>query len=532
MQSEIQALMLRDKLGERLSHFRQRLDPRHVIAHPSRSWPGLAAALVLGALSALAFPAPTWWWLAWFDIVPLLLVVRAAPTARAAAVRAWCGMAGYILATQYWLLPSAGPLLIVLAIGLGALWLPWGLAAYLLLSSPITARGTATAMVVLPSAWVMAEAVRSWPSLGGTWATLGASQWNQPATLASASLGGVWLTSFVIVGANTAIAGVILHRRVSARVIAASVALACAGLGPAWCWLGPAPPDGPTVRVALVQPGNVEDSVARQTAGEALTAALVGRRLDLVVWGESSVGVDLTSQPEAMTRLSDLSRRVGADLLVNVDARQRTGGIYKSSVLIGPNGSRGAYSKTRLVPFGEYVPLRRLLGWATRHTKAAAEDRRRGSEQVVLHTGRLAGSDPEGRTEGLAIGPLISFEATFSDLPRREVQRGAQLLVYQSSTSTFQGTWAQPQLASQAAVHAAEVGHPAVHTGLSGVSAAFEARGRQLAWYPATERGAIVVDVPLGSHTTAFQRLGNWVLGLAFSILAGAIVVATLGSRR
>ena len=138
-----------------------------------------------------------------------------------------------------------------------------------------------------------------------------------------------------------------------------------------------------------------EDSAARQAAGEALTAALAGRRLDLVVWGESSVGVDLTGQPEAMTRLADLSRRVGADLLVNVDARDRTGGIHKSSVLIGPNGSRGAYSKTRLVPFGEYVPLRPLLGWATRHTKAAAEDRRRGSEQVVLHTGRLAGSDPE-----------------------------------------------------------------------------------------------------------------------------------------
>jgi len=524
--------MLRDKIGGCLSHLGLRLHPRRVIAHPSRTWSGLAAALVVGALPALAFPAPSWWWLAWFGIVPLLLVVRAAPTARAAALRACCGMAGYILATQYWLLPSAGPLLIVLAVGLGALWLPWGLAAYLLLGDPVTARGTLAAMVVLPSAWVMAEAVRSWPSLGGPWASLGASQWNQPATLASASLGGVWLTSFVIVGANTAIAGVILHRRVSARVIAAAVALACAGLGPAWFWLGPAPPAGPTVRVALVQPGNVEDSVARQAAGEALTAALGGRRLDLVVWGESSVGVDLTGQPDAMTRLTDLSRRVGADLLVNVDARDHTGGIYKSSVLIGPNGSRGAYSKTRLVPFGEYVPLRPLLGWATRHTKAAAEDRRRGSGQVVLPTGRLAGSDPGRLIGGLAIGPLISFEATFSDLPRQEVQRGAQLLVYQSSTSTFQGTWAQPQLASQAAVHAAEVGHPAVHTGLSGVSSAFDGRGRQLAWYPSIERGAIVVDVPLGSHTTVYQRLGDWVLELAVSILAGASVMATLRSRR
>ncbi|MEV3900996.1 apolipoprotein N-acyltransferase [Mycobacterium sp. NPDC050551] len=496
-----------------------------------RTWSGLAAAALAGALPALAFPAPSWWWLAWFGIVPLLLVVRAAATARAAALRACCGMAGFVLATQYWLLPSAGPLLIVLAIGLGALWVPWGMAAYLLLREPITARGTLAAMVVLPSAWVMAEAVRSWPSLGGPWALLGASQWNQPATLASASLGGVWLTSFAIVGANTAIAGVILHRRMSFRVATAAVAVACAALGPAWFWLGPAPAAGSTVRVALVQPGDIEDSAARQAAAEALTATLGGRRLDVVVWGESSVGVDLTGRPEAMARLAALSQRVGADLLVNVDARDRTGGISKSSVLIGPNGSHGAYTKTRLVPFGEYVPLRPLLGWATRNTEAAAEDRRRGSGQVVLHTGPSE-ADSEKPVGGLAIGPLISFETTFSDLPRREVQRGAQLLVYQSSTSTYQGTWAQAQLASQAAVHAAEVGHPAVHTGLSGISTAFDARGRQLAWYPATERGAIVVDVPLDSHTTVFQRFGDWVLALAFCIFACAVVVATMRHRR
>jgi apolipoprotein N-acyltransferase len=272
--------------------------------------------------------------------------------------------------------------------------------------------------------------------------------------------------------------------------------------------------------VALVQPGNIEDSAPRQSASEALTAALAGQRLDLVVWGESSVGVDLAGEPEVMTRLTDLSRRVGADLLINVDARDRSGGIRKSSVLIGPDGSRGEYTKTRLVPFGEYVPLRPLLGWVARHTKAADEDRGRGSGPIVLHP------------EGLAIGPLISFETTFSDLPRLEVQRGAQLLVYQSSTSSFQGSWAQPQLASQAAVHAAEVGHPAVHTGLSGISSAFDARGRQLAWYPSTERGAIVVDVPLGSHTTLYQRLGNWVLALAFSVLTGVCVVAALRLRR
>jgi apolipoprotein N-acyltransferase len=347
---------------------------------------------------------------------------------------------------------------------------------------------------------------------------LGAAEWNRPATLASASLGGVWLTTFLLVATNTAIAGVMLRRGVSGRVIALAVALVCAGLGPAWFVLGPEPPVGSTVRVALVQPGDIADSAAREAAAEALTATLTGQRPDLVVWGESSVGVDLTSHPDALTDLAELSRRVGADLLVNVDAPAPTGGIYKSSVLIGPNGTLGAYHKVRLVPFGEYVPVRPLLGWITRYTNAAAQDRRRGSGPVVLHAGPLA------------IGPLISFEATFSDLPRHEAQLGAQLLVYQSSTSTYQGSWAQPQLASQVAVHAVEVGRPAVHAGLSGDSAAFDARGRQLAWCPSGYRGATVVSVPLGSVNTVYQRLGDWVVALAFAILASAGVLATLRS--
>ncbi|MGH3678395.1 MAG: apolipoprotein N-acyltransferase [Mycobacterium sp.] len=455
--------------------------------------------MIAGALPALAFPAASWWWLAWVGLVPLLFVVRTASTAVQGAVRAWVGMAGFVVATQYWLLPSAGPLLAVLAVGLGALWLPWGWVAHRLLSGELTVRRVLAAVAVLPSAWVLAEAARSWDKLGGPWALMGTSQWNQPATLASASVGGVWLVSFLVVAVNTAVVGAILVR--SAWAIALPVVLVA--VGPAWFWLGPAPPPGPTARVALVQPGDIDDATPRQAASEALTADLAGQRLDLVVWGESSVGVDLASHPDVMARLAELSRRIGADLLVNVDARAPGGGIYKSSVLIGPDGARGSYAKTRLVPFGEYVPLRPLLGWATRHTKAAAEDRRRGEGPVVLHT------------DSLAVGPLISFEATFSDLPRREVQLGAELLAYQSSTSTYQGTWAQPQLASMAAVHAVEVGHPAVHAGLSGVSSAFDARGRELGWFPATNRGALVVNVPLGSRTTVYQRFGDWVIVLA-----------------
>ena len=198
--------------------------------------------------------------------------------------------------------------------------------------------------------------------------------------------------------------------------------------------------------MALVQPGDIADSDARQAASEALTATVAGQRPDLVVWGESSVGQDLGSHPEVLARLAELSRRVGADLLVNVDAPAPGGGISKSAVLIGARGSVGSYRKTRLVPFGEYVPLRPLFGWITRHSKAAAEDRQRGTGPVVLHAGALS------------IGPLVSYETIFSDLARREARLGAELLVYQSSTSSFQGSWAQPQLAAQPAVRAVEAG--------------------------------------------------------------------------
>ncbi|BCQ09221.1 apolipoprotein N-acyltransferase [Mycobacterium heckeshornense] len=476
---------------------------------------------MLGALPALAFPAPAQWWLAWVGLVPLLLVVRAAPTTLDAGIRTWLGLAGYVLTTQYWLLPSAGPFLAVMAAVLGALWVPWGGAAHWLLSGRrVTARRMLAAVIVLPSAWVAAEAVRSWPSLGGPWAALGASQWNQPATLTSAALGGVWLTSFLLVAANTAIVGALVCRCLPGRLSCVVIAVASAGLGPAWFLWGTTPAAGTAARVALVQPGVIDDAVAREEAGKALTATLAGRGIDLVVWGESSVAVDPASHPDDVRQLTELARKVGAHLLVNVDAPAPAGGIYKSSVLVGPNGPRGIYRKTRLVPFGEYVPLRPLLGWLTRHTRAAGQDRGRGRGPEVLRAGSLT------------IGPLISFEAVFPDLPRRDVQRGAQLLAYQSSTSTFQGTWAQPQLASAVAVRAAEVGRPAVHAGLSGDSAAFDARGRTLSWCGSTDRGVLVVDVPLGSYTTMYQRLGEWVLALAFSIAGTASIVALRSRRR
>ena len=154
-------------------------------------------------------------------------------------------------------------------------------------------------------------------------------------------------------------------------------------------------------------------------------------------------------RPDLAQRLAALSREVGADILVNVDARRSDRpGIYKSSVLVGPDGPTGdRYDKMRLVPFGEYIPARSLLGWATSVGKAAGEDRRQGTEQVVMDVGH-----------GLRVGPMVCFESAFPDMSRHLAEDGAEVLVAQSSTSTFQRSWAPEQHASLAALRAAETG--------------------------------------------------------------------------
>jgi len=490
-------------------------DPVRPGPGPGR-WRGRFAALGCGALPVLAFPAVAWWWFAWVCLVPLLLVLRSAPTPREAALRGWWAGAGYLTAAAYWLAPVAGPALPLVTFALALPWLPWGWAVRRLLAGRPRPATLLAATLILPAGWVAAEALRSWQSLGGPWGLLGASQWNQPATLASAGLGGVWLTGFLIVAANVALVGVMLATRGRTRVLLAVVVVVVAALGPVWAVARPSQPSSGVLRVGVVQPGVMSSPRARLDRQIRLSEALAARQPRLVVWGESSVGYDLQAHLGLVRRLRALVRRTGADLLVNVDARQPGGAIQKTSVLVTAQGPDGRYQKTRLVPFGEYVPLRQVLGWITRISKAAAQDRVRGHGPVVLRSGPVE------------VGPLICFESTFPDLARREVALGAQLVIYQTANSTFQGSWEQPQQAGLAAVRAVEAGRPVVQATLTGTTAAFDSGGRQRAWIAAGHDGATVVTLPLTGGRTPYDVAGDWVLALAAIVLTVMLVVWSL----
>ncbi|MGW5851438.1 apolipoprotein N-acyltransferase [Streptomyces sp. NPDC055254] len=495
-----------------------------------------AAAVPAGALPALAFPAPALWWFAYVALVPWMLLLRSAATGRRAALEGWLGGAGFILAVHHWLLPSLHVFLLPVAALLGALWIPWALLVRRLLGGVPSAGRAGAALVLVPAAWLLSELVRSWQGLGGPWGLLGASQWQVEPALRLASLGGVWLVSLVVVAVNCAL--VVLIAAPGARVPTAAGVTGCAVLtGAVWLW-APAPAGAGGLRVGVVQPGPVAgpDSAERRfDVGERLTRELVGQSADLVVWGESSVGEDLATRPDLARRLAALSAEVGAPLLVNVDARRSDRpGIYKSAVLVGPRGPTGdRYDKMRLVPFGEYVPARSLLGWATSVGKAAGEDRIAGGAPVVMDLparSDAAAEGPAGARSGVRIGPLVCFESAFPDMSRRLVRDGAALIVAQSATSTFQESWAPAQHASLAALRAAENGRPVVHATLTGVSAVHGPSGERVGpVLPTTASTARVYEVPLAGGTTFYARHGDW--AVAASLAALAAYCAALGVR-
>jgi len=136
-----------------------------------------------------------------------------------------------------------------------------------------------------------------------------------------------------------------------------------------------------------------------------------------------------------------------------------------------------------------------------------------------------------GRTAPpLSVGVLICFESAFPDMSRVETGQGAQLIVYQSATSTFQGTWGPDQHASLAAIRAAEeTGRPVVQTALTGDTVAFDARGRQIAWLGQDSRGAITVtlNLPAQAAKTFYDQAGDYVMwaGVGITVLAALVML-------
>jgi apolipoprotein N-acyltransferase len=168
------------------------------------------------------------------------------------------------------------------------------------------------------------------------------------------------------------------------------------------------------------------------------------------------------------------------------------------------------YQKTHLVPFGEYVPGRSLLGWIPMLDQVP-RDAVPGDAYGVFEL-------PQG-----PIATVISFEGDFGSLVRRPIDAGGRALVVATNTSTWEHSWASAQHLAFSQVRAAENGVAVVHAALSGISGFIEPGGELTESSELYEATTLTQTINFSPAVSFYARTGDWAAYLAILVSAAGL---------
>lgn len=224
-------------------------------------------------------------------------------------------------------------------------------------------------------------------------------------------------------------------------------------------------------------------------------------RPGLIVWPEVPAPFTL-QDPDFSKRVLKIARDSSANLLVGiVDWKRDAAGKWlasNTSTLLDPSGRRiFTYDKVHLVPFGEFVPYRRLLWFAGRLT-ADIGDFTPGKSYAV-------GSLPDG-----SFGVFICYEAIFPAQVRQYTLHGAQLLVNVSNDGWFGRSAAPAQHLMMARVRAVENRRWLLRDTNNGFTASIDPYGRIVAELPTDVRSELDAPYDFRTGLTPYARFGDW----------------------
>ena len=502
-----------------------------------------AAALLSGALLGLCFPNASLVVLLPVALVPLLLALDGVRPGRAALLGGLFGLA-FWLTTFPWIYhvlhrfgglpaPLAGVALVLAAIVPSV---PMAaMTALVALAAPRTMSGR---LLVFPAAWVVQELARAYAFSGFPWALISYPLAPWPLLTQTAALGGAALTSLFVVLVNAGLAEAVRGEgwsRTSGFAIAAGAVAVSLGVGAARLSRPETFSPGDGLRVLIVQP-NIEQDV-RYAPGTAerihfdvtgLTRGLLRKApSDLVLWPESATLLAWPWSEGFRQEITRLCREEKTALLFNTIWSDRPADddapYFNSALLVDGNGvGGGPYHKLRLVPFGEYVPLRSLFGWVNQVSQAAPGAFTPGTTAIPLE---LA---------GVRFGGAICYEVVYPWIAREQVAAGADALFTLTNDAWYGNGGAQEQHWQAAVFRAVETGRPMLRAAVTGISGWVDGRGRTLARLAPGARAGIAgrLRVPLRGFRTLAGRLGDAVPFVCAAVLLVAILRARASARR
>jgi apolipoprotein N-acyltransferase len=251
---------------------------------------------------------------------------------------------------------------------------------------------------------------------------------------------------------------------------------------------------------------------ARQTLQTTVDLSRAFRKyhLKLMVWPESSTPFEWDADEAYRKKVAEVAAETESPILLG-SVLSKSGGYENGAVLVMPDGRESArYSKTHLVPFGEYIPFREWLSFAGPIVNTI------GDFQPGMHLEPL--DSPAGK-----IAVTICFEGIFPDLVREQVRLGAQVLVNMTNDAWYEGTPGPYQHFLLERVRAVETDRYLIRSANRGICGVVNPRGVLVATTtggPASFWGLIAAR----DTRTPWTRAGNvWLLLPLACLLALAI---------
>ena len=353
-------------------------------------------------------------------------------------------------------------------------------------------------VLAFPAGWVFTEWLRSWLFTGFPWLNIANSQIDSPLAGYIPVLG-VYGTSWLLALLSALLLAVLKNQQ---RLISVALLITVPVAGVLLDRVQWATPRGEAIQVSLVQ-GNIsqEDKWAPENLLSTFTRyselTFTDRVSDLTIWPETAIPAFHDQVNDGfIAYLETELQKTGASLLTGIPVLDRQRWEYYNAV-ITLGGEQAFYYKQHLVPYGEYLPLRWLIGHALDALAVPNADFSSGTD-----------SQPLLQAAGYPVATSICYEVVFGEQIIKALPEAA-MLVNVSNDAWFGDSLAPHQHLEMARMRARETGRPMLRATNTGISAIIDHRGRITQQSPQFEIAVVTGAVTPMQGATPYVRMGN-----------------------
>lgn len=366
---------------------------------------------------------------------------------------------------------------------------------------------------------------------GIPWARISLSQTALPPLMQTASLFGSYFLTFIIVLVNFLLAYAIINieKRRLAVFLALGVFLLNAAVGSVLCCVPTCSDDG--FEIALLQGNlplqeNTDMTPSKKfEIYDALTRKAADDGAQMIIWPENTIAthldINIRLSNNKITSLKNalvsLAVETGTTLIVGHFSTDEDGNRYNSLSAFYSDGSIAldVYAKIRIVPFGEYVPMRSfieavfpILG----DINFFGTDSTPGKESTSFSAFNTEDS--------CKISALICFDSIYEKLGIDSVRAGGQIFIVPSNDSWFYDSRALNMHHAQNILRAVEQGRYTLNAGNTGLTSVVTDKGVIKQTMPILTEGYIVETVFPSSFRTLYSYIGNTFVYICIALLS------------